>query len=113
MGSIAPPLGQWPALREKDFLAPFQVNPKGRVPKEVHEPSPFNRKETKERIPHPFSAPTMEEKSPTVKPRAFPVMGVSGALRRRACAGCGGRALNMLPEHVGSGGWRLGARVGC
>ncbi|TYG98178.1 hypothetical protein ES288_A10G096600v1, partial [Gossypium darwinii] len=46
--------GQWPALHEKDSLAPFQVNPKGRVPKEVHEPSPFTRKETKERIPTPF-----------------------------------------------------------
>ncbi|TYH09632.1 hypothetical protein ES288_A07G112100v1 [Gossypium darwinii] len=45
---------QWPALHEKDSLAPFQVNPKGCVPKEVHEPSPFNRKETKERIPTPF-----------------------------------------------------------
>ncbi|TYH94574.1 hypothetical protein ES332_A12G050300v1 [Gossypium tomentosum] len=70
--------GQWPALREKDSLVPFQVNPKGHVPKEVREPSPFNKKETKERIPTPFSAPTTEEKSPTVKPRAFPVTDVGG-----------------------------------
>ncbi|KAL1182021.1 hypothetical protein V6Z11_A02G090300 [Gossypium hirsutum] len=80
--------GQWPALRERDFLAPFQVNPKGHAPQ-------ASKMRKRKSLPLPFRSNSRRRRDP--RRQACGTAQVSNARGGGGwCVGYGGRGVRRL-----------------